>query len=98
MTINKTKENGVLTIAPVGRLDSSTSDEFSTAYKENISDDVEKLIIDLADVDFISSKGLRIFVSIYKELSGKPLEIINANTSVKEIFRLSGLLKIFDVK
>lgn len=98
MLINQTKENGILTIAPVGRLDSATSDEFAEFVNGLFTEDTPKLVVDFADVDFISSKGLRVMVSIYKQLNGREMEIINANTSVVEVFRISGLLKVFNVK
>lgn len=98
MVINSTDEGKVLTVAPEGRLDSTTSGEFHEYLNENFTMDFEKLIIDFADVDFISSKGLRVIVSVFKELNGREMEIINANTAVEEVFRVSGLAKTFNVK
>ena len=98
MEININKENDELTIAPIGRIDSATSDEFLAFIEENFTEEINKLIIDFKDVDFISSKGLRVLVSIYKNLKEKKMEITNANVSVMEILRLSGLLKVVEVK
>ena len=98
MTIAKTFEDGVLTVIPEGRLDSAAGDEFSAFMDENFTDDVKKLVFDFGGLDFISSKGLRIIVSIYKNLEGREMEIVNANASVTEILRISGFLKIFNVR
>ena len=98
MTINQFKNGNNLTVIPGERLDSATSGEFQDFLTENFTADVEKLTLDFSQVDFISSKGLRVLVSTYKGLEGRKMEIINANASVKEVLRLSGLLKIFDVK
>lgn len=98
MVINVSKKQNEIVIAPVGRLDSSTSDEFSEFLNKNFTEDIEKLVLDFKEIDFISSKGLRVIVSTYKALNGRKLEIVGTNSSVMEIFRLSGLLKVLDVK
>lgn len=98
MDINISRNEKELTVGPVGRLDSSTSGDFETALKSNFTDEVETLIIDFGEVDFISSKGLRVLISAYKSLGSRKMEIVNANPSVREILRLSGLLKVIEIK
>lgn len=98
MEINTTRNNNELIIAPVGRLDSATSGDFESALNENFTDETETLIIDFSSVDFISSKGLRVLVSTYKNLGTRKMEITGANASVMEILQLSGLLKVITVK
>lgn len=98
MIISKTFKDGILTVIPDGRLDSATGDEFSEFINENLTAEVNELVFDFSAVDFISSKGLRILVSTYKNLNGRKMGIVNCNTSVKEVFRISGFLKTFDVK
>ena len=97
MTVNFEKKDGTLTVAPVGRLDSVTSDELSSFVEENFTDDVKTLIFDLGSVDFISSKGIRTLVVAYKSSRGREIKVINPNPSVREIFRMSGLMKIFGI-
>ena len=98
MVINITKNSNCVTIAPVGRLDSTSAGEFESFLQQNFTSDIEKLILDFINVDFISSKGLRVLVSIYKKLNGRSIEIVNLNASVREVFRLSGLLRIFGLE
>lgn len=98
MTITHKKNGDKLTIAISGRLDSTTSGEFTDFLEHNFTPDIQDLTLDFAEVDFISSKGLRVLVTLYKGLNGKQLRIINTNTSVKEVFRLSSLLTIFNIK
>lgn len=87
-----------LKIAPIGRLDSMTSKDFSDCIEENFTGDIKKLVIDFADVDFISSKGLRVIVTTYKNLEGRKMVICGANPAVLEVFKFSGLLKVIEVK
>ena len=98
MTIDKKIDGNTLVAVINGRIDSSTSDEFSSFLDDNFKSENDKITLDFSNVDFISSKGLRVLVSLYKSLSGRKMEIIGANASVKDVLRLSGLLKVFDVK
>lgn len=98
MEILKERKDDVLVVQPIGRLDSTTSEDFSQFIGENFTTDTAKLVLDFQSVDFISSKGLRVLVSVYKELGGRQMEIVNANSSVHEILRISGLLKVFGLK
>lgn len=97
MTIDFTSENKNLSVALNGRLDSSSSGDLECFLEGKINEQTASLTFDFANVDFISSKGLRILVEAYKKMDGRPMSIVNANTSVKEILHLSGLLKVFHV-
>ena len=97
MEFDLLNRDGVVTISPNGRIDSATSGEFSSFIGENFKEESKKLILNFENVDFISSVGLRIIVSVYKNLCGREMQIINANTAVEEVFRLSGIMKIISV-
>lgn len=97
MLFSQTLSDSILTVAPEGRLDSATSGEFSDYLGEHFTEEMKGLILDFSRVDFISSKGLRVLVTLYKQLNGRTLEITGANTSVQEAFYLSGFTKIFRV-
>lgn len=98
MEIKIEKNEKELKLLPVGRLDSATAGAFQEAIDVNFTAEFEKLLIDFSGVDFISSKGLRVIVATYKSLNGRTFEICNANASVTEVLRLSGLLKVITVK
>lgn len=98
MTINGIMEEGILVATIEGRIDSVTSDTLETYIDVNVTDEIQGLTLDFADVDFISSKGLRVLVATKKKLGSRELLITHANSAVMEVFRLSGLLKIFKVE
>ena len=98
MTISSQKTDDELALLLSGRLDSATSGDLTDYLEKNFTQEVKRLILDFSEVDFISSRGLRVLVTVYKALNGREMEIRNANTSVKEVLQLSGLLKIFNVK
>lgn len=98
MEILKNRENGVLTLTPCDRLDSNTSGELQECIDANFKEDDQKLVLDFSNVDFISSKGLRVVVAVYKNLGSRTMEITGTNAAVREVFRVSGLLSFFDLK
>ena len=92
MQINKNQEGNKLTLAPIGRVDTITSPELEAAV---VLDGVEELVFDLAQVDYISSAGLRVLLSSQKKMAGKSMKIVNAKPAVKEVFDITGFSDIF---
>lgn len=98
MIIRTEKTDDRLTVMPEGRLDSNTNVELEEFLAKNFTPDVPNLTLDMSGVDYISSKGIRILVTVYKALEGRTMEIVRCNESVTEVLRLSGLLKILNVR
>lgn len=99
LNVLKVYDGEKLTISCEGEIDSSTSRDL----EENINNEIgnfKTLIIDLKDVDYISSAGLRIFISTQKKLNQDniPMTIKNVNDDVNEIFNMTGLNKIFKIE
>ena len=92
MQINKNQEGDKLTLAPIGRVDTITSPELEAAV---VLDGIEELVFDLAQVDYISSAGLRVLLSSQKKMAGKSMKIVNAKPAVKEVFDITGFSDIF---
>ena len=95
----KINHGEVFTIALVGRLDTVTSKELlETFAKEEVKEDL--LILDMKELEYISSAGLRALLAIKKELAekNKVLEIHNLNNICKEVFKVTGFGNILTVK
>lgn len=92
MQINKNQEGNKLTLAPIGRVDTITSPELEAAV---VLDGIEELVFDLAQVDYISSAGLRVLLSSQKKMAGRSMKIVNAKPAVKEVFDITGFSDIF---
>jgi anti-anti-sigma factor len=87
-------EQGDVTIS--GRLDAahaSAAQEFLDAVTGNC-------VIDMGDLEYISSAGLGVLLSTHKRLmSGKSgLELVNVNPHINDIFRYSGFDKLFLIR
>lgn len=98
MEIVKTKNGNELVVALSGRLDTITSSELDASLKDEL-ENVEKVIFDFKNLEYISSAGLRVLLGTQKILGGKDkLEVINTNPIVKEIFSVTGFEKVLVIK
>ncbi len=92
MTINKIPDGTTLNLEIIGRLDTVTSPQLEEELK-SISEDVKKLVLDFAQLEYISSAGLRILLKTQKTMMKKGQMVIrNANDSIKEVFELTGFM------
>ena len=97
MTINKIKNGEKLTLAIEGRVDTMTSPELEETVKDSVGD-ITNLVIDLKDVDYISSAGLRVLLGAHKIMVKKGgMKIVNAGDSIMEIFEVTGFSDILDI-
>ncbi len=98
MTIQKKTEGAELTAVFSGRLDTVTAPE---AEKELMPalDGVTELILDFAELDYISSAGLRVLLSLQKRMNKQgSMMIRGANETVREIFEVTGFSDILTVE
>ena len=65
MEIKATKNGDALEVALSGRLDTNTSPDLEGYLRENL-EGVTSLAIDLADTQYVSSAGLRVFLFSHK--------------------------------
>ena len=68
MTISKTHEGGKFSIKIDGRMDTLTAPELEKVLKMELGD-ASELVIDFADLDYISSAGLRVLLSAQKVMN-----------------------------
>jgi anti-sigma B factor antagonist len=98
MEIVKKYEDG-LVFELTGRLDTITAPELEKKFNEEEIDE-DKVILDFAGLDYISSAGLRSLLVIKRNLDSKKkvLEIHNINDVVKEVFSVTGFNNILNIK
>jgi len=99
MNINKCKEDGALTIALVGRLDTVTAPELEKALQNDL-EGVSSLTFDLKDLEYISSAGLRVLLSAQKAMTRNAgtMKVKNANEIVMEVFEVTGFSDILTIE
>ncbi len=92
------KENAQYWIAkPSGRLDLSTANAFQERLETHLSEGAPGLILDLSDIDYISSVGLRVILETGKQLktNSRQLILLSATSFVQEVFENSGFTLLF---
>lgn len=98
MTIEKKFNDRNLTLIVSGRLDTNTSPELEKTV-ENIGSDVGNLTLDLKDLEYISSAGLRVVLQAHKIMTKQGiLELINVPDAIKEIFEMTGFSEVLNIQ
>ena len=98
MQINKVAEGDTVTFALTGRLDTTTAPEFEAALKASL-DNVAHLVLDFANLEYISSSGLRVLLAAQKVMSKQGDMIVkNVNESIMEVFEITGFSDLFTIQ
>jgi anti-anti-sigma factor len=99
MEIVETRSAGAVTLAPKGRLDGTSSSGFETRILSHIDAGDTRLIIDMAQLDYISSVGLRVFMLAIKRLKpiGGRIVLCALQPSIKQLFDIAGFSTIFTI-
>jgi anti-anti-sigma factor len=98
MKIKETILNDVSSINLNGRFDANTSDAAENFIRERIEKGRSQIVLNMENVSFISSAGLRVVIIIARELRNEhqgDLYIAALQPSVKRVFEISGLNNIF---
>ncbi len=100
MQISNTKQGVVVIVAPVGRIDSTTSPALEAHLQSLARAGEHRVVIDFSGVDYISSAGLRVMLTLAKrtkEARGK-VALAGLGDSVRQVFELAGFLPLFSVE
>ncbi len=96
MNIEKKLNGGKLSLKVIGRLDTNTSPELEA---EMNLDGVNEVLFDLSELEYVSSAGLRVFLTAQKAMMacGGQMTIANPNATVKGVFDITGCSDIFTI-
>ena len=97
MEIIKTAEDKKLAVEVKGRLDTTTAPEPEAALKESM-EGIEELTLNFAELEYISSAGLRVLLATQKAMQGKGEMIVTGvNDIVMEVFEVTGFCDILNI-
>lgn len=98
MTINKTLNANELTIDLGGRLDTTTAPQLEAEVKSSLNG-IASLIMDFAQLEYISSAGLRVLLSAQKVMKKQGKMVIrNVNETILEIFEVTGFADFLTIE
>jgi anti-anti-sigma factor len=80
-------------IAPSGELDIATAPQLEQAISEATSEPVSELVLDLRELTFMDSTGLRTLAqaNVKAEQAGTALSILRGSRQIERVLEISGL-------
>ena len=98
MNIIKNKDGSKLTLALEGRLDTTTAPQLETELKASV-EGVTALVLDLAELAYISSAGLRVVLMAQKIMNKQGTMVVrNVDPNVLEVFEVTGFSDILTIE
>ena len=99
MQISEEFKAGALIIIASGRIDSNTASELEAVLPERVQAN-DATVLDLSDVAYVSSAGLRVLLKGVKiaKTTGHKLVLSGLSPSVQEVFDISGFTSIFAIE
>ncbi|MGN0805566.1 MAG: STAS domain-containing protein [Candidatus Coproplasma sp.] len=97
MEIKKALENNVLVLFVEGRLDTVTAPELERELSDLSV--VNNLVIDMKNLEYISSAGLRVILKAQKIMNSQgSMKLKNVGESIMEVFEITGFSDILKIE
>ena len=94
--IKRNAEETIIELA--GRLDTTTAPALDKTINEDIAD-VKNLVIDIKRLEYVSSAGLRVFLSAQKKMQKiGSMKVINVCEEIMEVFEMTGFADILTIE
>ena len=98
MNIDKKKTGNSLVISIEGKLNNSTAPQLEAELQEGL-DGISNLTIDLADLVYVSSAGLRVLLLAQKKMNAKGKMVVkNVCDEIMEVFEDTGFSSILTIE
>jgi len=99
MIVNKTQENGRITLVPEGRLDAVTSQHFQNDLIEAL-EAAKEVSLDFSKLTYVSSAGLRVLLIGQKTAKTKNAEytLFNVSAEIMEVLEMTGFTDMLTIK
>lgn len=98
MTIEKIAAEGSLTLKIIGRLDTTTAPQLEETVNV-AADETAALVLDCAELVYVSSAGLRVILKAQKLMNSKgTLKLTNVNETVMEVLDITGFSDILTIE
>lgn len=99
MNLTSISQNGALVVTVnESRIDAAVAIQFKDGIRAQTENSAGRVILNLAQVDFIDSSGLGAIVAAMKYLGkDRPLDLSGLNENVDRVFRLTRMDTIFNI-
>ena len=94
------RDEGEITVVDIeGKMNTGASPDAEKFLNALLEDGVTKILLNLENLDFIASTGLRVILATGKKLAGVSgkLAICSPNLTVMDVLKMSGFSQMFNV-
>ena len=100
MTLDIKEHEGGLTAIIIGRLDTPSAVKAQQDIVPLLENADKEIILDCEQLQYISSSGLRLFLTIRKAAAAKGGKVIIENISdeIKKVFMMTGFFNLFEIR
>jgi anti-anti-sigma factor len=83
-----------------GRLDTAAAIPTAEAVKPLMEAENKEIVLDCSRLEYISSSGLRIFLSIRKEAAthGSKVLVRSISADIRQVFVMTGFISLFEIE
>ena len=99
LRIDESHSGNATIVSLKGRLDASSSPSAETALSRLIESGERQIVVDMSELDYISSAGLRVMLASLKRLrddSGR-LVLVGLKPQIQNVFEIAGFQRIFTI-
>lgn len=98
MELEITEKDGMVIGYLKGRLDTAASAQFARDMQPLMDNADKHIVLDCEELEFISSSGLRLFLSLRKQSMAQKgdVTIRNVSPEVKQVFTITGFFSLFN--
>lgn len=94
------EQDGIMVAILEGRLDTAAAAETEKALQPLYESDGKDIMFDCTALEYISSSGLRLFLSVLKAAKpkGSHVYIQGINDDLRKVFTMTGFINLFEFK
>lgn len=92
-------ENNIMMLEIKGEVDAYTSQDLSKTLEDMLGDGYHKIVVEVSQMTFISSAGIRAILYAHKQAvqMGGELRFVGPTDQVRRIFEITGYFEIFQI-
>ena len=99
MNIRIEKEGNQVVAYFAGRLDTAAAAAITPEIQALAEQADQSIVLDCSELLYISSSGLRLFLTLRKESAAKggKLQVRNINADIRQVFMMTGFISLFEI-
>lgn len=100
MQININTQGNETAATLIGRLDTPAAQELAEQFDILAGKADGTVVLDCSQLEYISSSGLRLFLTLRKAAAAKGGKVIirDINSDVRSVFMITGFLNLFEIQ